>query len=74
MRADPLLVPGSDGVHRLSGASPAIGAATLRSAPVTHDLDGDPRGTLRDVGADEYATRAPRYRPLTPADVGPNCP
>lgn len=74
VRADPLLVPGSDGVHRLSGASPAIGAATLRNAPVTHDIDGDPRGTLRDVGADEYATRAPRHRPLTPADVGPNCP
>ncbi|WP_406248478.1 polysaccharide lyase 6 family protein [Streptomyces anulatus] len=72
VRADPLLVPGSDGVHRLSGGSPAIGAATLRSTPVTHDIDGDPRGTLRDVGADEYATRAPRYRPLTPADVGPN--
>ncbi|MBT2444462.1 polysaccharide lyase 6 family protein [Streptomyces sp. ISL-36] len=71
-RADPRLVRGADGVYRLSRTSRAIGAATLRQPPVTHDIDGDPRGRLRDVGADEYATRAPRRRPLTPADVGPH--
>lgn len=69
-RADPRLVRGTDGVHRLSRTSRAIDAATLRTPPVTHDVDGDPRGRLRDVGADEYATQAPRRRPLTPADVG----
>ncbi|WP_329191795.1 polysaccharide lyase 6 family protein [Streptomyces sp. NBC_01435] len=71
-RVDPKLVTGTDGVARLSAGSPAIGAGTLRPSPVTHDIDGDPRGRRQDVGADEYAKRAPRYRPLTPADVGPH--
>ncbi|SFY40513.1 polysaccharide lyase 6 family protein [Streptomyces atratus] len=71
-RVDPKLVTGPDGVARLAADSPAIGAATLRRSPVTHDIDGDPRGRHRDVGADEYAKRAPRHRPLTPADVGPH--
>ncbi|MEU9318710.1 polysaccharide lyase 6 family protein [Streptomyces sp. NPDC048295] len=70
-RVDPKLVTGPDGVARLAADSPAIGAGTLRRAPVTHDIDGDPRGRSRDVGADQYAKRAPRIRPLTPADVGP---
>ncbi|MFF4169391.1 polysaccharide lyase 6 family protein [Streptomyces sp. NPDC001744] len=73
-RADPRLVRGSDGVYRLSRTSRAIGAATLENPPVTHDIDGDPRGSRRDVGADEYATATPRRRPLTPADVGPHAP
>ncbi|WP_395358526.1 polysaccharide lyase 6 family protein [Streptomyces sp. YH02] len=72
VRADPRLVRGSDGVHRLSSTSRAIGAATLSPAPVTHDIDGHARGSVRDVGADEYTTAAPIRRPLTPADVGPN--
>ncbi|MFF1510169.1 polysaccharide lyase 6 family protein [Streptomyces sp. NPDC058326] len=71
-RADPRLVRGPDGVRRLSRTSRAIDAATLRRPPVTHDIDGDPRGSRRDVGADEYATTPPRHRPLTPADVGPH--
>ncbi|MEE1772227.1 polysaccharide lyase 6 family protein [Streptomyces sp. JV185] len=70
-RVDPKLVTGPDGVARLAADSPAIGAGTLRRAPVTHDIDGDLRGRSRDVGADQYAKRAPRIRPLTPADVGP---
>ncbi|MGW0959671.1 polysaccharide lyase 6 family protein [Streptomyces gelaticus] len=71
-RVDPKLVTGPDGVARLAADSPAIGAGTLGRSPVTHDIDGDPRGRYRDVGADEYAERAPRHRPLTPADVGPH--
>ncbi|MEF9886841.1 polysaccharide lyase 6 family protein [Streptomyces sp. P9-A4] len=74
LRADPRLVAGPDGVHRLSRTSRAIGAATLYPAPVTHDIDGDPRGGRRDVGADEYATVPAKNRPLTPADVGPHAP
>ncbi|MET9922914.1 polysaccharide lyase 6 family protein [Streptomyces sp. NPDC006435] len=70
-RVDPKLVTGPDGVARLSAGSPAIGAGTLRKPPVTHDIDGHPRGRLRDVGSDEYSDRAPRNKPLTPADVGP---
>ncbi|MFE7466331.1 polysaccharide lyase 6 family protein [Streptomyces sp. NPDC057499] len=70
-RTDPKLVTGADGVARLAPDSPAIGAGTLRHPPVTLDIDGDPRGRTRDVGADQYAKRAPRTPPLTPADVGP---
>jgi poly(beta-D-mannuronate) lyase len=71
-RADPRLAKGADGVMRLTSASPAIGAATLAGTPVTDDIDGDPRGSVRDIGADEYATAAPLRHPLTASDVGPN--
>ncbi|MFH8607221.1 polysaccharide lyase 6 family protein [Streptomyces sp. NPDC018029] len=73
-RADPKLRRGPDGVFRLSAGSPAIGRATLGSPAVTDDIDGDPRGATRDIGADEYATAAPLRRPLTAADVGPHAP
>ncbi|GAA1362615.1 polysaccharide lyase 6 family protein [Streptomyces beijiangensis] len=71
-RTDPKLVTGSDGIARLSAASPAIGAATSQQLTVGYDIEGDARGTARDVGCDEYSTAAPVYRPLTTADVGPN--
>ncbi|MFJ8917516.1 chondroitinase-B domain-containing protein [Amycolatopsis sp. NPDC102389] len=73
-RVDPKLVQGTDGVSRLAAGSPAIDAATLSTAPVTLDLDGQARGSLRDVGADEYSTAAIANRPLTTADVGPGAP
>ncbi|MFI0976232.1 chondroitinase-B domain-containing protein [Streptomyces sp. NPDC021093] len=71
-RADPRLVRGQDGVLRLSSGSPAIGAATLGSPDVADDIDGDKRGSARDIGADEYATTPALRHPLTAADVGPN--
>ncbi|WP_457028988.1 polysaccharide lyase 6 family protein [Kitasatospora sp. P5_F3] len=71
-RVDPLLRKESDGVYRLSAGSPAINAATTAAPAVTQDLDGHPRGSSRDIGADEYTTLAPLRRPLTPADVGPD--
>ncbi|MEV0092901.1 polysaccharide lyase 6 family protein [Streptomyces sp. NPDC050738] len=75
-RTDPKLVTGSDGIARLSAGSPAIGQATFQPAqsmpPLAYDIQGDPRGTTRDVGCDEYSTATALYRPLTPADVGPN--
>ncbi|MFF3782085.1 chondroitinase-B domain-containing protein [Streptomyces sp. NPDC001933] len=71
-RADPKLVTGTDGVARLSAGSPAIGAATLGSPAVADDIDGDTRGSARDIGADEYSTAPALRHPLTAADVGPN--
>ncbi|MEU8889936.1 polysaccharide lyase 6 family protein [Streptomyces sp. NPDC048442] len=71
-RADPRLARGQDGVLRLSSGSPAIGAATLGSPAVADDIDGDQRGSARDIGADEYATTPALRHPLTAADVGPN--
>ncbi|MFI9743366.1 polysaccharide lyase 6 family protein [Streptomyces sp. NPDC052494] len=72
VRVDPRLQQESDGVFRLAADSPAIGAASLTGVPVAEDLDGHARGSVRDIGADEYTTLAPVRRPLTPADVGPN--
>ncbi|MGW2089930.1 chondroitinase-B domain-containing protein [Streptomyces sp. NPDC001880] len=71
-RVDPKLATGQDGVARLSAGSPAIGAATLASPTVADDIDGDARGSTRDIGADEYSTAAALRHPLTAADVGPN--
>ncbi|MFE1953781.1 polysaccharide lyase 6 family protein [Streptomyces sp. NPDC059524] len=74
VRADPRLVTDAYGVARPAADSPAIDAGTLRRPPVTHDIDGLPRGRLRDVGAHEYSSRRPGRGPLTPADVGPEAP
>ncbi|NEA56494.1 lyase precursor [Streptomyces sp. SID13666] len=71
-RADPRLGQGTDGVLRLTAGSPAIGAATLGGTVVADDIDGDQRGSVRDIGADEYATAPVLRHPLTAADVGPN--
>jgi len=68
-RADPKLQAGTDGIYRLGTGSAAIGAAT--STQVTDDLDGQPRTTPYDVGADEFSTQTPIRRPLTSTDVGP---
>ncbi|EME63496.1 polysaccharide lyase 6 family protein [Amycolatopsis decaplanina] len=73
-RIDPKLVQGSDGISRLASNSPAINAATLAVAPTAFDIDGQPRGSQRDVGADEYSTATITNRPLTTADVGPDAP
>ncbi|MFI7005286.1 polysaccharide lyase 6 family protein [Streptomyces sp. NPDC050145] len=73
-RTDPRLVTDAYGIARPAADSPAIDAGTLRRPPVTHDIDGQPRGRLRDVGADEYSPRTPERGPLTPADVGPEAP
>ncbi|WP_424215856.1 polysaccharide lyase 6 family protein (plasmid) [Streptomyces sp. BI20] len=71
-RVDPKLAAGADGVFRLTAGSPAIGAAVGTAVSVTEDVDGQPRGSARDVGSDQYSAAAPLRRPLLPADVGPN--
>ncbi len=73
-RKDPLLTTGSDGVRRLTSTSPAINAATKTYPTVTRDLDGNPRTSTADVGADEYSTTTPTNHPLTTTDVGPQAP
>jgi hypothetical protein len=71
-KADPRLVL-AGGIRRLSANSPAIGMGHGAFPFVTDDIDGDPRTTF-DVGADQYATTAPKRHPLTESDVGPNAP
>jgi poly(beta-D-mannuronate) lyase len=62
---------GLDGLRRLLPSSPAINAATGPYAWVTLDMDGQPRDSLCDVGADEVSPAPVVFRPLTSADVGP---
>ena len=71
LEVDPLLVVSPDGLSRPSAGSPAIngaGSSTLFSI----DMDGQPRGGLFDIGADEVLSPTlPIVRaPLTTSDVG----
>jgi poly(beta-D-mannuronate) lyase len=72
---DPKLVLGTDGLYRLSSASPAIDQAGASSyLPVTADMDGQERLGAKDTGADEYSNAAIVNKPLVAADVGPSAP
>ncbi|MYI84248.1 MAG: hypothetical protein F4058_02830, partial [Rhodothermaceae bacterium] len=68
--ADPSLILDQD-VWRLSSTSVAVGAATAIDF-VTHDIDGQERDGLPDIGADEISLSPVVYRPLTSQDVGPS--
>ena len=68
--ADPALVFDQD-VWRPTSASVAVGAATAMDF-VTHDIDGQERDGLPDIGADEISLSPVVYRPLTSQDVGPS--
>jgi poly(beta-D-mannuronate) lyase len=71
-QVDPRLAPaGSDGLRHLRNDSPAINASVGSYPFVVDDMDGQPRDTLLDTGADEYSTAGVVRRPLTIADVGP---
>jgi hypothetical protein len=69
--ANPKLVLDSGGIYRLSGGSPAIGAAVGSYPQVTLDMDGQERTGAFDIGADQFGASGPRREPLTAADVGP---
>lgn len=69
--ADPRLLNDTvAGVH-LQAGSPAVDVATGVFPGVTVDIDGQPRGEGKDVGADEISEAEIISRPLTPAEVGP---
>ena len=68
--ADPALYFDQD-VWRPSSTSVAVGAATAIDF-VTHDIDGQERDGLPDIGADEISLSPVVYRPLTSQDVGPS--
>jgi poly(beta-D-mannuronate) lyase len=70
--SDPRLAPaGPDGIRHLSSASPAINSSSGDYPMVIHDMDGQERDSLKDVGADEYSDGEVFHRPLNPTDVGP---
>jgi poly(beta-D-mannuronate) lyase len=59
----------------IGAMSKAVDTATGSYPFLMDDVNGQPRTGKPDVGADEWAPMSPElYRPLTPADVGPNAP
>jgi hypothetical protein len=68
---NPRLAADSAGLYRLTSGSPAIDAAQGTFSQVTLDMDGQTRGSAKDVGADEFGAAGPLREPLTTADVGP---
>ena len=69
---DPLLKADNDGIFHIQAGSPAIGKAVGSFPMVTVDMDGQPRGVIKDVGADQFSTAPILAKILTPTDVGPN--
>jgi len=70
--ADPALaLAGSDGLRRPSAGSILVDSAKGSYSDVTTDMDGQARGSLQDVGADEVSADPLLHLPLKPADVGP---
>ena len=69
---DPQLAVGADGLSRLSANSPAIDAAFTGFASATGgiDIEGQTRGSVFDIGADEFSTAAVTRGPLFPGAVG----
>lgn len=68
---DALLENGASGLLRPSAASPAIDSAAGNYPDITVDMDGQIRGALKDIGADEVSSDSIVNRPLTVDDVGP---
>ncbi|HEX6431851.1 MAG TPA: chondroitinase-B domain-containing protein [Niastella sp.] len=70
--ADPMLAKDITGTYHLQSGSPAIDAITDTFPAVTVDMDGQPRTSPFDIGADEVSLAAVTARLLNPADVGAN--
>jgi poly(beta-D-mannuronate) lyase len=68
---NPLLAVDANGVFHLQSGSPAIDSATGTFSAVTFDMDGQPRTSPKDKGADEVSTAAVTAKLLSPSDVGP---
>lgn len=69
----PQLAPGPDGLYRPQATSPLIDGGTPGLGSIaTHDMDGQPRVGVADVGADEYSNAVIVRQPLTARDVGPD--
>ena len=66
---DPNLVPGRDGLYRLSQNSPAVDSGV--KSGIADDMDGQVRDNKKDIGADEYSGAKIIHHPLTPDEVGP---
>lgn len=67
---DPKMTADASGVYHLLSGSPAIGAGAGAYSFVNLDIDGHPRTSAFDVGADQFSTIPATNRPLTATDVG----
>ena len=73
LNVNPQLVKDAKGIYRPAAASPAINAAAvgLWAAP-SIDMDGQPRTSPLDIGADENSNATKTNGPLSGSDVGPS--
>jgi poly(beta-D-mannuronate) lyase len=71
---NPLLARDANNVLRLQAGSPAIDSAVGSYPAVTFDMDGQPRTSAKDKGADEVSSAPVTAKLLSPADfTGPSC-
>lgn len=68
---DPKLYFATDSLWRPDSTSPVIGAAAGSYPFVSDDMDGQERGIISDVGADQVSREPIIRRPLKAADVMP---
>ena len=71
LASDPL-ASGTDGLQRPTQGGPLEDAIVSPLAFVAIDMDGQPRGTPAEAGADEISTDPSDRGPLDPEDVGPS--
>lgn len=67
---DPKLLRDVSGKYHLQKGSPAINAAKGNYRTVDVDMDGQPRTTPLDAGADEMSSKSVTAKILDPGDVG----
>jgi len=69
---NPLIAPNATGTYHLQPGSPAIGTAVGSYPKVTADMDGQPRSSSLDKGADEVSSAPVTAQILSPSMVGQN--
>ncbi|MCD9019296.1 chondroitinase-B domain-containing protein [Parachryseolinea silvisoli] len=69
---NPLIAPNAAGTYHLQSGSPAIGTAVGSYPNVTADMDGQPRSSSLDKGADEVSSSPVTAQILSPSMVGQN--
>lgn len=69
---DPDLSNTSDGLFRIDVGSPAYNSAQGIFDFINNDIDGQPRDSLKDIGADEVSNLPILSKPLSSDDVGPD--
>lgn len=71
---EPDLMSSEHGGYKIRQTSPAVGKGVGSYPYVTLDVEGQPRGEAKDVGADQFSTQPKTNRVLSVADVGPDAP